>query len=29
MRKPVDLDRPDTWSFWGVARQGVKALRWV
>ncbi len=28
MRKPVHLDRPDTWSFWGVARQGVKALRW-
>ncbi|MCP5195653.1 MAG: hypothetical protein H6974_02500 [Gammaproteobacteria bacterium] len=28
MNQPVDLDRPDTWSLWGVERQGVKAPRW-
>lgn len=24
----VDLDRPDSWSLWGVARKGVNAPRW-
>lgn len=26
--KKVDLNRPDTWSLWGVERRGVNAPRW-
>src|ERR1700730_9567114 len=26
--KRVDLNRPETWSMWGVERQGVLAPRW-
>lgn len=26
--KEVDLDRPDTWSLWGVERQATNAPRW-
>ena len=28
MNRPVDLAKPDSWSVWGVDRQGVNAPRW-